>query len=170
MKIVILGNGIAGITAARHIRKRSDYAISVISDESDYFFSRTALMYVYMGHMRFKDTQPYEDWFWEKNRITLLRARVERIDFQEKKLFTIKGEAIAYDKLLLAVGSKSNKPGWPGQDLDGVHGLYHLQDLEAMERHSLEMGNSQSTTNNQQPTTKLRCFFKFQTTRFRIAE
>lgn len=136
MKIVILGNGIAGITAARHIRKRSDHAITVISDESDYFFSRTALMYVYMGHMRFKDTQPYEDWFWEKNRITLLRARVERIDFQEKKLFTIKGEAIPYDKLLLAVGSKSNKFGWPGQDLDGVHGLYHFQDLEAMERHT----------------------------------
>ncbi len=136
MKIVILGNGIAGITAARHIRKRSNHAITVISDESEHFFSRTALMYVYMGHMRFRDTQPYEDWFWEKNRIALLRARIERIDFQEKKLFTTKGEIVGYDKLLLAVGSKSNKFGWPGQDLDGVHGLYHFQDLEAMERHT----------------------------------
>lgn len=136
MKIVILGNGIAGITAARHIRKRSDHAITVISDESEHFFSRTALMYVYMGHMRFRDTQPYEDWFWEKNRIALLRVRIERIDFQGKKLFTTKGEIVAYDKLLLAVGSKSNKFGWPGQDLDGVHGLYHFQDLEAMERHT----------------------------------
>ncbi len=136
MKIVILGNGIAGITAARHIRKRSDHAITVISDESEHFFSRTALMYVYMGHLRFRDTQPYEDWFWEKNRIALLRARIERIDFQEKKLFTTKGEIVAYDKLLLAVGSKSNRFGWPGQDLDGVHGLYHFQDLEAMERHT----------------------------------
>jgi len=136
MKIVILGNGIAGITAARHIRKCSDHAITVISDESEHFFSRTALMYVYMGHLRFRDTQPYEDWFWEKNRIALLRARIERIDFQEKKLFTTKGEIVAYDKLLLAVGSKSNRFGWPGQDLDGVHGLYHFQDLEAMERHT----------------------------------
>lgn len=136
MKIVILGNGIAGITAARHLRKLSGCDISVISDESEHFFSRTALMYVYMGHMRFRDTKPYEDWFWEKNRINLLRARVERIDFQEKKLFTAKGETIAYDKLLLATGSRSNKFGWPGQDLDGVHGLYHLQDLESMERHT----------------------------------
>ncbi|GAB4497555.1 MAG: FAD-dependent oxidoreductase [Saprospiraceae bacterium] len=136
MKIVILGNGIAGITAARNMRKLSDHDITVISDESEHFFSRTALMYVYMGHMRFRDTKPYEDWFWEKNRIQLLRARIERIDFQEKKLFTQKGEAVAYDKLLLAVGSRSNKFGWPGQDLDGVHGLYHLQDLEAMERHT----------------------------------
>lgn len=134
MKIVILGNGIAGITAARHIRKQSDHDITVISDEGQYFFSRTALMYVYMGHMRFEDTQPYEDWFWEKNRIHLLRARIERIDFQSKQLVSANGETVAYDRLLLAVGSRSNKFGWPGQELEGVHGLYHYQDLEAMEK------------------------------------
>ena len=39
-----------------------------------------------------------------------------------------------YDRLLIASGSKSNKFGWPGQDLDGVQGLYSFQDLEAMER------------------------------------
>ena len=154
MKIIILGNGIAGITAARHIRKLSDHDITVVSDESDHFFSRTALMYVFMGHMRFRDIKPYEDWFWEKNRIALIRARVERIDFQEKKLFTTKGETVGYDKLLIATGSKSNKFGWPGQDLDGVHGLYHLQDLEAMECHSAAMGNAQPTTSNQKPITK----------------
>lgn len=136
MKIIILGNGIAGITAARHIRKLSDHEVTVVSDETDHFFSRTALMYIYMGHMRFKDIKPYEDWFWEKNRIGLLRARVERIDFQEKHLVTTTGENIPYDKLLIATGSRSNKFGWPGQDLEGVHGLYHLQDLEAMERQS----------------------------------
>jgi NADPH-dependent 2,4-dienoyl-CoA reductase/sulfur reductase-like enzyme len=43
---------------------------------------------------------------------------------------------MVYDDLILATGSQPNKFGWPGQDLDGVHGLYHLQDLEAMERHS----------------------------------
>ena len=65
--IVILGNGIAGITCARHLRKGDDnIQITVISGESKYFFSRTALMYVYMGHMKFEHTQPYENWFWEK--------------------------------------------------------------------------------------------------------
>ena len=45
-----------------------------------------------------------------------------------------------YDKLILACGSKSNKFGWPGQDLNGVQGLYSFQDLEAMEysSHGLE--------------------------------
>lgn len=139
MKIVILGNGISGITAARYIRKQSDYEITVVSDETDHFFSRTALMYIYMGHLRFRDTQPYEPWFWEKNRIQLLRARIARIDFASKKLFTTQGDAIVYDKLVLSPGSVSNKFGWPGQDLEGVHGLYHVQDLEAMERHSQEL-------------------------------
>lgn len=139
MKIVILGNGVSGITAARFIRKRSDCDIVVVSDESDEFFSRTALMYIYMGHTRLRDTQPYEAGFWDKNRIQRLRARIQHIDFDQKTLETTDGRSIAYDKLLLALGSQSNKFGWPGQDLDGVHGLYHLQDLEAMERHTAAM-------------------------------
>ena len=69
--IVIIGNGIAGITTARWVRKLSDHKITVISSETDHFFSRTALMYIYMGHMRYEDTKPYEDWFWTKNRIDL---------------------------------------------------------------------------------------------------
>ena len=69
--IVIIGNGISGITTARHIRKKSDHRITVISAETDHFFSRTALMYIYMGHMKYEHTKPYEDWFWAKNRIEL---------------------------------------------------------------------------------------------------
>ena len=67
--IVIIGNGISGVTAARHIRKSSNKKITIVSAESKYFFSRTALMYVYMGHMKFEHTQPYENWFWKKNNI-----------------------------------------------------------------------------------------------------
>ncbi len=136
MHIIILGNGISGVTCARHLRKLSDHDITLISDESDEFFSRTALMYIYMGHMRLRDTQPYEPWFWDKNRIQRVRTRIEHIDFQAKKLTCTDGGSLEYDQLVLALGSKSNKFDWPGQTLDGVHGMYHLQDLEAMERHS----------------------------------
>ena len=136
MHIAIIGNGIAGITAARHLRKLSDHKITVISGESDYFFSRTALMYVYMGHMRWDDIEPYEDWFWKKNRIDLKQGWVEKVDTKSKELEFVDGEKMAFDKLIIASGSKPNKFGWPGQDLDGVHGLYSRQDLEALERHS----------------------------------
>ena len=56
--VVIVGNGISGITAARHIRKNSDFEITVISAETDHFWSRTALMYIYMGHMKYEHTKP----------------------------------------------------------------------------------------------------------------
>ena len=136
MNIVILGNGISGVTCARWIRKLSQHNITIISDESDYFFSRTALMYIYMGHMRLQDTQPYENKFWKQNNINLHKGRVDKIDFEAQVLYFVDGNAMPYDKLVLATGSKSNKFGWEGQNLEGVHGLYHLQDLEAMERHS----------------------------------
>jgi len=131
--IVIIGNGIAGVTAARHIRKNSDKRITIVSAETDYFFSRTALMYVYMGHMKFEHTQPYENWFWKKNRIDLLKGYVETVDHQNKKLVLAGGNTIDYDKLILATGSKPNKFGWPGQDLPGVQGLYSKQDLDQLE-------------------------------------
>lgn len=130
--LVIIGNGISGITAARHVRKRSDERITVISGESDHFFSRTALMYVYMGHMRYQDIKPYPDDFWAKNRIDLLRAWVERVDTDERRVLLANGNTLAYDRLVIATGSVPNRSGWPGEELPGVQGLYSLQDLEAM--------------------------------------
>ena len=134
--IAIIGNGISGITAARHIRKLSNKKITVISSETEYFFSRTALMYVYMGHMKFKHTQPYENWFWEKNDITLKKGVVKQIDTTQKTLIFSDGEELDFDKLIIATGSKPNKFGWPGQDLKGVVSLYHKQDLEAVETYA----------------------------------
>ncbi|AUS05539.1 NAD(P)/FAD-dependent oxidoreductase [Pseudotamlana carrageenivorans] len=134
--VVIIGNGIAGVTAARHIRKFSNKKITIISSETEYFFSRTALMYIYMGHMTFKHTQPYENWFWEKNRIALKKAFVEKVESDTKTLYFENGETLNYDKLIIATGSKPNKFGWPGQDLEGVMGLYHKQDLDLLEKYA----------------------------------
>ena len=139
MHIVIIGNGIAGVTAARFIRKLSDHRITIVSGESDHFFSRTALMYIYMGHMRFEDTKPYEDWFWEKNRIELRRAWIQVVDTENKSLQTADGDTIGYDKLILACGSTPNKFGWPGQDLKNVGGMVSLQDLARMEAASKDL-------------------------------
>ncbi|MCT4580540.1 MAG: NAD(P)/FAD-dependent oxidoreductase [Flavobacteriales bacterium] len=135
-KIVIIGNGISGVTCARYIRKYSDHEIVIISSESQYFFSRTALMYVYMGHMKFEHTQPYENWFWEKNNIDLKQALVTAVNTQEKILILDNGAQVKYSKLVIATGSKPNKFGWPGQDLNGVQGLYSKQDLESLEENT----------------------------------
>jgi NADPH-dependent 2,4-dienoyl-CoA reductase/sulfur reductase-like enzyme len=146
-RIVIIGNGVAGVTCARHIRKRdSDALISIISGESEHFFSRTALMYIYMGHLKFGHTKPYESWFWEKNRLQLMHDWVTHIDFENKTLLLQQQPPVIYDLLILATGSVPKKFGWPGQDLKGVQGLYSLQDLEEMEvsthncRHAVVVG------------------------------
>ncbi len=131
--IVIIGNGISGVTLARHIRKLSDKKITIISAETDYFFSRTALMYIFMGHMKFEHTQPYENWFWEKNNINLKKGFVKSIETTSKTLHFAEGDTLQYDKLVIATGSKPNKFGWQGQDLDGVTGMYSKQDLDKIE-------------------------------------
>lgn len=132
--VVIIGNGISGVTAARHIRKLSDKKITIISAETEHFFSRTALMYIYMGHMKYEHTKPYEDWFWKKNRIDLKFGFVKSIETKSKTLFFEDGEILQYSQLIIATGSKSNKFGWKGQDLEGVIGLYSKQDLDQLER------------------------------------
>ena len=141
--VVIIGNGISGVTCARNIRKKdSQTRITIISGETAHFFSRTALMYIYMGHMKYEHTKPYEDWFWEKNRIGLKQAWVDRVDFEEKNLFFSDKSQMQYDVLVLATGSKPNKYGWKGQELNGVQGLYSMQDLELMEKNTHEIQKS----------------------------
>ena len=134
--VVIIGNGVAGITAARHIRRISEKKVTVISAESDYFFSRTALMYVYMGHMKWEHLKPYEDWFWKENRIELKKAYVQKIETSSKMLFLEGEERMSYDQLILATGSVPRFLGIEGEDLQGVQGLVSKQDLELLEENT----------------------------------
>ena len=138
MNIIIIGNGITGITCARNIRKKnSDATITVIYEESKHFYSRTALMYIYMGHIKYENTKPYEDWFWSKNRINLIQATVKHLNTENKSIQLDDSRILYYDKLVVATGSISNKFGFQGEDLTGVQALYNLQDLQKMEKNFL---------------------------------
>ncbi len=131
--IVIIGNGVAGVTCARTIRKKDHHAkITIISGESAHFFSRTALMYLYMGHMKYDNIKPYEDFFWKKNRFSLVQDWVTHIDYSEKKLSLKNSTPLYYDILILSTGSLPKKLGIENEDLPGIQGFYSLQDLEKM--------------------------------------
>jgi len=133
LHVAILGNGVAGVSAALRLRaKRPDWRITLVSGESTHHYSRPALMYVFMGHMRYQDTKPFEDSFWGEQRLELLRGWVTRIDVERKRLELHGQPPLAWDKLLIATGSKPNRFGWPGQDLAGVQGLWGLQDLKTL--------------------------------------
>ena len=136
MHVAIIGNGVAGVSAALRLRRRQpDWRITLISGESDYHYSRPALMYIFMGHMRFEDTKPFDDGLWERERIERVRAWVTRVDTGARRIeFAGQLPPLPYDALLLATGSEPNRFGWPGQDLDGVQSLYGLYDLDLLYR------------------------------------
>ena len=134
MHVVIVGNGIAGVTAARHVRKASAEArVTMVSDETLAPYARTALMYVYMGSLAQAHTRMYEERFWAESRIDRVLDRALALDPARQRLALRDGGEVPYDRLLVATGSVPALPPWPGAELPGVQGLYHLADLERME-------------------------------------
>ena len=137
MRIVIIGNGVAGVTCAFSARQRDpDAEITLISGETDYFFSRTALMYAYMDSMTRKNLEPYERSTYDRNRIQRVRDWVVDHVAAEQVVVTQSGARIGYDKLVLAVGASPNLFPWEGVDTlkDGLVHFVSMQDLDACER------------------------------------
>ena len=135
MHYVIIGNGVAGINAANQIRSRDDDArISIISYESDHFFSRTALMYVFCGQLSNRCVEPYERDYYATMNFERLRDTVVAIEPERKQLHLKQHGEFSYDRLLIAAGSVGSVADWPGADLDGVGNFVTWQDLEWMQQ------------------------------------
>lgn len=137
MRIVIIGNGVAGITCAMTARERDPNAkITVISGETEYFFSRTALMYAYMDLMQRRDLEPYERKDYRAHNIDLVKDWVVNCNAESKFLTLESGQRIPYDKLVYAVGASPNMFHWDGVEhvKDGIVHFVSMQDLDACER------------------------------------
>ncbi|MBW2720022.1 MAG: FAD-dependent oxidoreductase [Deltaproteobacteria bacterium] len=121
MRIVIIGNGVAGMEAALAVRNREpSWDITLVSEESDHFFSRTALMWVFSGQMSHRDIEPLERDAYERLGFRRVRARAIGVDT----------ERVAYDRLLIASGSRPRPGPWPGSEARGVGHFVTLQDLD----------------------------------------
>jgi NADPH-dependent 2,4-dienoyl-CoA reductase/sulfur reductase-like enzyme len=132
---VILGNGVAGMEAALALRARDDGArITLVSDEHAHFFSRPALMYVFAGQTSLRDTEPYDRGLYERMCFERRSARVASLDAPGHALVFADGSRLAYDRLLLAVGSKARPAPWPGSEGPGLHYFVTLRDLEGLDR------------------------------------
>ena len=137
MRIVILGNGVAGTTCAMTARQRDPSAeITLVSGESEYFFSRTALMYAYMDKMERRDLEPFERKVYDEQRIRRVLDWAVDHDQEHKTVKLASGQVLPYDKLVFAVGATPNRFGWEGLN-DVKEGLVHfvsMQDLDHCER------------------------------------
>jgi len=136
MRIVIIGNGVAGMEAALAVRKMEpSWEITLVSEESDHFFSRTALMWVFSGQMSHRDIEPLERDAYQRLGFERVRARATGIDTVGRRVSFGGGrEPIAYDRLLIASGSKPRPGPWPGSDARGAGHFVTLQDLDWYER------------------------------------
>lgn len=132
MKYLIIGNGVAGTTAAATIRKLdASGEITILSDELTPFYSRIRLIEYLAGEAGEKDIVIYKDEWYEKNDIRLvLNAFVSEIDKDHKQVVTSGNERFEYDRLLLATGGFSFVPPIPGSDRKGVFTLRTLKDAK----------------------------------------
>ena len=136
MRYAIVGNGVAGVTAALSLRERDRRAaITLISGEADYFFSRTALMYAFMDRLTRRDLEPHERRVFDAQKIERTRGWVKDLDAIAGTLTLESGRTLSWDRLLIATGSRPRHPEWPG--LNAVRsGLVHfvsMQDLQECE-------------------------------------
>lgn len=106
MKIVIVGGGIAGTTAAEEIRKRDANAdISIIEGEQHRLYSRVLLPHYVEGRVeRDRVFLKKPEWYTEKNIELFLGVRVEKIDTTNKFVLTSEGRELPYDMLLITTG------------------------------------------------------------------
>ena len=132
--VAIVGTGVCGIEAALALRQREpDTPITLISDEHDHFFSRPALMYVFAGQMTLRGTEPYDRELFARMGFTRVRGRVTAVDPAARALAVEGGPPVAYDRLLVASGSKARPGPWPGSEGPGVHAFVTLRDLERLD-------------------------------------
>ena len=127
---VILGAGPAGVIAAETIRKQAPLdRITLIGDEREPSYSRMAIPYLLMGNIDERGTylRKSPTHFADLD-ITVLQAAAKRVDVATKTIVLDKGEAIAFDTLLIATGSHPVRPPIPGITSEGVHPCWTLAD------------------------------------------
>lgn len=133
-KLVVIGNGMAGINTLEQILKLTDrFDITVFGSEPHPNYNRIMLSYVLEGSKTIDDIV-INDWNWYKeNGIALHTGQtVTNIDTANKKVVTDGEMTASYDKLLIATGSNSLMLPIPGSEREGVVGFRDIADCDQM--------------------------------------
>ena len=130
MKYLVIGNGVAGTTAAINIRRFDpDGEVTIITEEDLPFYSRIRLPEYLSGAIDAKKLAVHSDLWYEQNRITLItNKRVSMIDHSLKQVLLEGNARMTYDKLLVATGSRAVVPSIAGVHKQGVFTLRTIAD------------------------------------------
>ncbi len=143
--IVIIGNGIAGLTTAMEARRLApDVHIVIVTDQSHPTINTPALKQFAIGKLEQEQLLAYPPGIERAQRIHVINARVESINAQGKFLVLQGGYGFGYDSLLIATGSAPNSfpIDLPGRDFDGVLTLHSLQDYLNLRRRLSEISSA----------------------------
>ncbi|MDZ7850218.1 MAG: FAD-dependent oxidoreductase [Halodesulfurarchaeum sp.] len=137
---VIVGDGIAGSTAAEEIRKHDDDAeVTVITDEGEALYNRILIKEYAKGKMPEGPVSIHEDsWYADRDIDLQLNTYVTSVDEEAHEVHTHQGDTIGYDKLLVATGGTPAQLPVPGSHADGIHHFWTFEDArdirEGMEK------------------------------------
>ena len=150
-RYVILGNGIAGQTAAEELRKTdADASIVMVAAERHPLYNRVALPRYLRGQVRREKVfmRTAED-YAKQNLEIHFETWATEVDVQAKVVRTNRGQELGYDALLIATGGRPKPPPWPGSDeVSACLGFQTLDDTDAIiekadaSEHVLIMGGS----------------------------
>lgn len=120
-RVVIVGNGIAGVTTADHLRRRHpEVEIDVVAAEPHTLYNRMGISRLIYGRSAMIGLHLLPDEWYDEHRITCwLNTRVARIDRGARSVHLATGEELPYDRLVLATGSEARRPPIPGLDHNG---------------------------------------------------
>lgn len=135
---VIVGNGAAGISAAKAIRKRNAVANITMLDKEEQVVYYKPMLSEYIGDDEVLNKIYLHEHNWYKdNNITLrLGEMVTKINRQEQVIETSNNETISYDKLILALGSHSFVPPIENSDFQGVFTLRNIGDADRIKAYA----------------------------------
>lgn len=133
---LIVGSGIAGVTAAKEIRKKDkEGSVLLLGNEKERPYFRIELT-ACLGEEN--PTVPYldkEDWATKTNIDIDLDAQVAAVDFDAMTVTTEKGESYQGEKILLANGSHANLPPFDNREVKSVFTLRSWADLKEIENY-----------------------------------
>lgn len=134
MRVVIVGNGLAGTMAAKTLRELdAEVEIVEFAAEKYHYYPRPNLIEFLAGNLPLERVYAFPDRWNEKSRIDVRLGRaVEKILPETREVRTAGGGRERYDALLLANGSSSSVPPIRGADKKGVFTLKSLDDALAI--------------------------------------
>lgn len=135
--VVVVGNGIAGLTAAIEARRLApDKSVVIITDQTHPTINTPALKQFAIGKLTREQLLAYPAGTERAERIHIVNTRVDEIHARSKYVTLRGGHGFGYGSLLLATGSAPTglPPSIPGANFDGVLTLHRLQDYLNLRR------------------------------------